>query len=237
MNIEVGKYYKRRNGTIVPIIGKYGDKNSEYPFKDENGATYTAEGEYTANSPTPHSLDLIEEAYTSVKTGGEAIKHADIIKKWADGVPIQYKGPDCIEWRDLLPPGQSLVKWLDNVEYRVKPENILGSKTLLLRERFEREGVNVQFLSKQTAEWIDDPKPEWKPDLVYREKPENLFYYSRMFAGIEKPYIEPCSVVDFEFKQTTKGVPVKLRLTILDPDTLKVIADTWFDRPKERATQ
>ena len=44
-------------------------------------------------------------------------KHAEVIKKWADGATIQARyagtsGP----WNDAVHPG-----WYDSVEYRVKP--------------------------------------------------------------------------------------------------------------------
>jgi hypothetical protein len=43
-------------------------------------------------------------------------KHADLIKKWADGSQIQCMRSDC-RWVDAIDPS-----WLERTQYRVKPE-------------------------------------------------------------------------------------------------------------------
>ena len=47
-------------------------------------------------------------------------KHAELIKAWADGAKIQYRPvPGYGDWKD---PIQGTLMWLDDVEYRIKPE-------------------------------------------------------------------------------------------------------------------
>lgn len=42
--------------------------------------------------------------------------HADVIKAWADGSPIQRRDGPADEWRDMDTP-----MWYEHYEYRVKP--------------------------------------------------------------------------------------------------------------------
>ena len=44
-------------------------------------------------------------------------KHAELIKKWADGAEIQYKSKADGEWCD-----HSDTEWDEDYEYRIKPE-------------------------------------------------------------------------------------------------------------------
>lgn len=44
-------------------------------------------------------------------------KHAELIKAWADGAEIQYKGSDG-KWLDC----GNFFTWIDDVEYRIKPK-------------------------------------------------------------------------------------------------------------------
>lgn len=48
-------------------------------------------------------------------------KHAEVIKKWADGAKIQYKPTGTFEWDDIDKPS-----WFENVQYRVKPNKVKG---------------------------------------------------------------------------------------------------------------
>ena len=43
-------------------------------------------------------------------------KHAELIKKWADGAKIQSKYSENYDWEDINP------SWGEQFEYRVKPE-------------------------------------------------------------------------------------------------------------------
>jgi hypothetical protein len=45
-------------------------------------------------------------------------KHADLIHAWADGAKIQWRDPkDDERWSDITIPN-----WLEDCEYRIKPE-------------------------------------------------------------------------------------------------------------------
>lgn len=57
MKPEVGGKYKSRNGDIKTIV-KFVD-GSRFPYKSEDGASFTNKGEYLGGEP--HGLDLIEE--------------------------------------------------------------------------------------------------------------------------------------------------------------------------------
>ena len=43
-------------------------------------------------------------------------KHAELIKKWADGAKIQIKYSENDDWKDVDPT------WIEHFEYRIKPE-------------------------------------------------------------------------------------------------------------------
>jgi len=43
-------------------------------------------------------------------------KHAELIKKWADGAKIQIKYSENDDWKDVNPT------WSEQFEYRIKPE-------------------------------------------------------------------------------------------------------------------
>lgn len=47
-------------------------------------------------------------------------KHAEVIKKWADGAKIQFKSPTSTQWLDH-PDNPD---WSLNVDYRVKPQKV-----------------------------------------------------------------------------------------------------------------
>jgi hypothetical protein len=48
-------------------------------------------------------------------------KHAELIKAWADGAEIQSLSQMGAGWQAMPDKGE----WLDNYEYRIKPENII----------------------------------------------------------------------------------------------------------------
>jgi len=75
-------------------------------------------------------------------------KHAELIKAWADGAIIQYKG-SLNEWIDFDPP--SYADWHESMEYRIKPEkpeiqvdhHIM---TMNLRFTIEKDGALMKFV-------------------------------------------------------------------------------------------
>jgi hypothetical protein len=136
MQLKTNVFYIRRDGTQT-IMTKY-HPGLMYCFESEEGHRYTAEGKYDVWHTSP--LDIMREHVNStpvvrVPVVSEPVakpttpvsflvpkknKHAAIIKAWADGELIEYKGPQMTEWKDLLPAGESMTLWRDEVEYRVK---------------------------------------------------------------------------------------------------------------------
>jgi hypothetical protein len=94
-------------------------------------------------------------------------KHAELIKAWADGNPIQFKGEDDAEWRDTAEPS-----WFDVLQYRVKPEPVKVRYRVSLHER--RDGGLFTLTSDDNKEaeghererdfrrWLAD----WKEESV-----------------------------------------------------------------------
>ena len=150
LNLKVGSFYERAEGTIASIYdylpGRY------YCFKDTQGNFYSSNGHVEAAhlvsthdivkelAPidimlrTPEIIAMnqnFEAVPTTVTAAAPAArvrtgphKHAAIIKAWADGEEIEYKGPRMTEWKDLAAAGQSATQWRDEVEYRVKPKKV-----------------------------------------------------------------------------------------------------------------
>lgn len=73
------------------------------------------EGEETMEKKTPH-------------------KHAELIKKWADGAIIQYKGGTSEVWTDC---GDNHPYWSRDVNYRVKPNLVKKWKWVLTNKSGE----------------------------------------------------------------------------------------------------
>lgn len=48
-------------------------------------------------------------------------KHAEVIKAWADGAPVQFLSPSTGQWQEC---GDDTPAWLPHYEYRVKPEPV-----------------------------------------------------------------------------------------------------------------
>lgn len=65
LKLEVGKYYKTRDGRKVGITG-YNEWEERFPYDADNGHTYTANG--TVWSDNPVCSDLIAE-WTDAPTG------------------------------------------------------------------------------------------------------------------------------------------------------------------------
>lgn len=108
--------------------------------------------------PTPH-------------TEPKAHKHAALIKAWADGARIQYKGTG--SWQEVRTP-----YWADNVEYRVKPEpsKTTGYRRYILKDcegklvvavlrqgRWALSHVEGVETAREFIRWIDT---EWQYETV-----------------------------------------------------------------------
>jgi len=50
--------------------------------------------------------------------------HAEVIKAWADGKTVQVRVPR-MEWRDFTYNGNNYLSFDKNLEYRIKPEEVV----------------------------------------------------------------------------------------------------------------
>ena len=94
-------------------------------------------------------------------------KHAEMIKAWADGHPVQYKSRSSGEWVDLglhISPG-----WEAYREYRIKPKELFVNvfKTEENNTNY-RTGFNV-YSSKEEAMSGNSYRVDWVG--VYRLVP------------------------------------------------------------------
>lgn len=84
-------------------------------------------------------------------------KHAELIKKWADGAEIQvFDGFFNHDWVDCYNPS-----WDDDLEYRIK------NKFQELIDAW-KNGAKIQL--KSDNRWVDVGVPSWNPDWEYRIK-------------------------------------------------------------------
>lgn len=132
--LEVGGTYRTRAGQVVSITAV--ECENLYSYVGSNGNCYLDDGRYSLRGLTDFDIVARVHSLTPARTENMTTpaapvipeiprprgpsRHAEMIKKWADGIIIEYKGPHCDEWRELLPPGESNVTWKDNVEYREK---------------------------------------------------------------------------------------------------------------------
>jgi hypothetical protein len=65
-------------------------------------------------------------------------KHAELIKKWADGAEIEVKVND--EWDSVKRP-----TWFENAEYRIKPER---SPDVVYYVNFRKNLVSAYHIEK-----------------------------------------------------------------------------------------
>ncbi len=92
MQLEVGKTYINREGNVRTIVNDT-STHRNYPFADNFGDTYTAEGRITLSTPN-HLYDLIREAVPSppeiqvqevkandIQFGGDHYK-SQVIQPW-----------------------------------------------------------------------------------------------------------------------------------------------------------
>ena len=65
---------------------------------------------------------------------GTKHKHAEVIKAWADGEAIESRFRNEEKWRDCAASGPG---WWDQVDYRVKPKNIVVQRHLAYDVMFD----------------------------------------------------------------------------------------------------
>lgn len=249
LKLELGECYVRRDGLVVQLKKKV--DRSVYPYRDDIGNSYTETGKYI-DSEHPDDYDLVEK-YVSQETkveitavaeqaapvtinqsaaqaaAGKPSKHAEIIKLWAMGETIQCKGPNATDWHDILPPGFSQVTWRDDCDYRLKPKHSDAEiQNLLIYKKIEAGEIDmtkVQFKSPFTNEWIDCnlnylPSVLLNEKREFRIKPDPIVIIEYLVEGKSgRYYMVP-------LRDTSMKV-VKKRKTVLNPDTLTVLEDTW----------
>ena len=128
-------------------------------------------------------------------------KHAELIKKWADGAKIQSKYSENYDWEDVNP------SWGEQFEYRIKPEKEQ------MTERDLDAGATIDEL------WYIHQKPEQKPVAwVCYESSDSEMHD----IGFEQEIVDALSVVTMLY--TTP--PLRKPLTYEQLDSLWQTTDT-----------
>lgn len=83
---------------------------------------------------------------------------------YESGAEIQFSG-DGKKWKDTSDP-----KWLENIQYRLKPKPTKPHKHQSLIDAHAK-GARIQFLS-DAGDWIGIAVPSWDEDVEYRIKPD-----------------------------------------------------------------
>lgn len=148
LEIVLGEFYTRRDGVTVRIARKMDAGTSS--FTSDLGDYYFSDGKYVRGFDHPKDLvskwmdkeasslakmlkpepipNILPDPVQTPTPAPGAHKHAAVIKAWADGAKVEYKGPGMTEWKEIRAAGESYVVWNDNVEYRIKP----GTQTVTL---------------------------------------------------------------------------------------------------------
>ena len=99
-------------------------------------------------------------------------KHKDVIIAWANGEEIEFRDPDTSTWRPITVPS-----WIDNIEYRVKPEPKESVHTFRIGVGAYADGSVYTFTANNEDEernfqsesdfigWISD----WEAVLLVKE--------------------------------------------------------------------
>ena len=118
--IKVGDTIKR----VDPCLLSTEDKFIPIGFTDKVRATDEEDGVYLSSKDIVYfskSFEIIQEAKMPEKVQ-PAHKHAEVIKAWLDGYPVQSWDEYHEEWRDYAPsnPG-ACPSFKENCKYRIKP--------------------------------------------------------------------------------------------------------------------
>ena len=76
LKLEVGKTYKRRDGTLIRITGT--TDSIVYPYKDEEGISYTKDGVYW-KIEEPDRRDLIEEVKPETPSPVRTVTRKEVV--------------------------------------------------------------------------------------------------------------------------------------------------------------
>ena len=109
------------------------------------------EWEYGKTSYPFNSVDTTLEYWVCTKIEGEGTvtnkphKHAELIKKWADGAIIQYR---CTIFGSWATCDQNRPSWDEQVEYRIKP-TIVKKWKWIYRDSFGELKVTTSCYTEQ----------------------------------------------------------------------------------------
>lgn len=90
-------------------------------------------------------------------------KHAEVIRKWADGAQIQYSH-NGVDWKDVL---DNLPGFYSHTQYRLKPSKVryrvavfmsvyAGSSPYVVSTQSEDEANEWEKINPQFNRWLSD---------------------------------------------------------------------------------
>jgi hypothetical protein len=104
-------------------------------------------------------------------------KHAELIKKWADGAKIQIKSEND-DWEDVDPA------WIEHCEYRIKPEYNQSKGTRMNKEEIIEMARQAGFVTNEIKSYVISPYTFEDQDL-YQE----LEAFAKLVAEKEREQI------------------------------------------------
>lgn len=143
MKLEVGKYYKTRDGRKAGPIAKKLEWNPTYPFKGFIGGvelTWTEDGLLCTLGDSPY--DLVEEWKDEPKLWKDMTdeEKGALLLAHHEGKIIEYYTKVNPEWVKVYNP-----PWCDNYAYRVKPGAVIKSDSFgIVRNGC---GYNITFIT------------------------------------------------------------------------------------------
>lgn len=133
LNVNIGDKIICRDGTIytactkgyVPYGGLDNPHVRKYTFvgiRVQDGITswngWYKDGSAILTGEDGLDIEQVIPKEKPMQQTKQPRKHAELIKAWADGAEIQFKtGGDWLSFEEIEVPS-----WLDNFEYRIKPE-------------------------------------------------------------------------------------------------------------------
>lgn len=125
MKLEVGKWYRRRDGEVREIVVyKPPYANLDGIFGDSVGCWYWEDG--CVSLVHDSMMDLIQEVE---RPAPDTVPQADLIRAVLDGKPVQWQRVDHPEdaWADMPSPAGTLVALVMSRDrrFRLKPESVV----------------------------------------------------------------------------------------------------------------
>lgn len=110
VKLEVGKYYKRRDGRKVgPMVRNIdGEFRDTHPFKSPSGLTYKVDGGYLEENYEDH-LDIIAEWIDEPASPVRTVTRKEIVPGMYGGVVVERlcNGDLCISLNGICPGSKS----------------------------------------------------------------------------------------------------------------------------------